>query len=196
MSSAELFGAAIFATIIGTTILFHRPAPSLAGAAPVPTTTSFHFQPAKEKADGTLTVETDLGRTTAFVANGRVYQNDEQRAAGRAAGVKLTYNRDRNLWEPTIDAGCFASYWKLDATDIDRFQPGVRLSPVRFLYGTVAPDALVTSQGIGYGVSVYLPTEYFGYAFFDHIGLELGRLHAFDGSGSAGVFGLAFSVHH
>jgi hypothetical protein len=186
----------VFATIIGTTILFNRPAPSLAGAAPVPTTTSFHTMPAKEKADGTLTVETDAGRADAYVANGRVYQTAEQRDKSTLAGFKLTYNRDRNLWEPTVDAGCFAGYWNLDATDTHKFQPGVRFSPMRVLYGTLAPDALVTSQGIGYGVSFYLPSEYFGYQFWDHIGLQVGRLHAFDGSGSAGMFGLAFSVHH
>jgi hypothetical protein len=122
-----------------------------------------------------------------------VYQSADQRADALKAGLKFEYNCARYLYDSGFDGGAFATYWVADRDDHGKFQVGARVSPCRFLYGTIAPDGLVSKDGIGYGASVYFPSEYFRYEFLDHVGIEVGRLHPFDGSGSGNLIGISFA---
>lgn len=172
----------------------HQPATTTAGADPVPTTTNQHLIAPKERADGLLTATDGLGHVAhASVAHGRVWQTKEQRLESDAADLHFSYARDRSLYDPyPLDFGTVAGCSWLPGGD--RFAVGLRWSPVRLLNGTLAPDALVTKDGVGVGVSAYLPPEYFDWA--SHWGIEIGRLvPTHHGTKPENFLGLSFSTY-
>jgi hypothetical protein len=83
--------------------------------------------------------------------------------------LEASFLSDYYMIDPGLDLGCFGgiAYTKSD----DPFQVGIRVSPVRLLYGTLAPDVLLTKSYIGLGASVYGPKRYLPYGWMRHIGL-------------------------
>lgn len=57
---------------------------------------------------------------------------------------------------------------------------GLRYSPVRFAYGIIAPDLLISPRQAGIGVSAYPPTKTVRYPF-NKLGVGLGYLADYDG---------------
>lgn len=194
MSPGDALAGVLIAVVVALLAFHHKPATTTTGADPVPTSVNQNFVAPKEKADGQLTIHDALGHVVhASVARGRVWQTKEQRLEADGASLKLEYQRDVHFIDPyPFDFGTVAGYAGLSGAD--RFQVGLRWSPVRLLNGTLAPDAIVTKDAVGLGVSAYLPPEYFPWA--SHWGLEVGRLvPTHHGTKPENFIGVAFSTY-
>jgi len=85
------------------------------------------------------------------------------------------------LWDAsTIDVGA----WVAARPDADPpVDIGIRVSPVRAVYGLLSPDLLVGSRSAGVGASVYVPPGWIPRGW-DRFGLGLGYLVDYGGGGS------------
>jgi hypothetical protein len=202
MSGSDAVAAIVVVVLVLTLYVTHRTPTSIAGDKSVATTTHTALVLPPEHADGDLTAsfsykDQDGIEHTATgdvdVRHGRVYQSDEQRTASDKAGFKFQYNRTVGLCDPYLfDLGTVAGAAGLSGAD--RFQVGLRYSPVRLLYGTVAPDLILTKDAVGVGVSAYLPADEF--PNLSHWGLEVARLiPTHSGTKPANFVGIAFSTY-
>ena len=83
-----------------------------------------------------------------------------------------------NWIDPGFDLGIWVGFVDRKTKDgDDNWDYGVRASPVRFLHGYVAPDALFSKEVVGLGVSSYpFPND----RYLRHVGLGYGRVFAHD----------------
>lgn len=109
--------------------------------------------------------------------------------------LHLSVTPDYYAYDRVNDFGTFAGYRpSARQTDDDTFEVGIRYSPIRLLYGTIAPDALLSRDSAGVGLSFYPPEQYVG-TFFHHLGLEFGYMASLSGNSGPGyVVGLSFST--
>jgi len=129
-----------------------------------------------------------------------VYTEFTSRKSGERLGIGLydggrvmrIRDEDAPLWEYTSNrytALWDASYWDVGAwvgarpaadppADI-----GIRLSPVRTLYGVLSPDLLIGSRSSGVGASAYVPPGWIPRSW-DRFGLGVGYLVDYGGDGS------------
>jgi hypothetical protein len=108
--------------------------------------------------------------------------------------VRPTLKRSYYFADPGLDIGTWAGYWSRPSRDpeTDRsWQAGIRISPVRLCYDVLSPDAVLSSDAIGLGVSTYLPSS-FG-PVWDQFGLGIWYMAPFHGGGSGWAAGLSFS---
>jgi hypothetical protein len=202
VSKADVIAVILIAAVVWVIHVEKRPAPAVGGDTPVPTTTHFNAFATPEQPDGDLTLSwttrDENGSTvhhsaSADVRHGRVYQSDVQRKASDAEGLTLHYDHTISFADSNnLDIGTVAGFAGLSS--LSRFQVGIRYSPCRLFFGTVAPDALITRDAVGLGVSVYLPPS--AYPELSHFGLEVGRLvptHA--STKPANFIGGAFSIY-
>jgi hypothetical protein len=194
----EYLWGIILVVFVGVTFWFNHPAPSTNGLQPV-TEESAHFHLLRHQGDGdglvTVTAPTsDIGRTARYVLDdGRLYQADDEPDGGKDA-ITASVRPDYYLIDSTkLDLGAWSAYRTGSHTD-GRFQVGVRYSPVRLFYGTIAPDLVASEDVIGAGLSVYPPERLVG-RYFDHIGLGGWYGAPFDGGNPSWMFGLTFSTH-
>jgi len=110
-----------------------------------------------------------------------------------------SFTPDYYLAERTFDLGCFAAY-RPSGRNVDQgrsseaFEVGLRYSPIRFLYGTVAPDALLTANAAGAGISFYPPERYVG-PRWHHLGIEVGWVASLSGHSPDGwLAGISFTT--
>lgn len=172
-------------------LLKSTPAPALSdGSKPVPTDTEFHVAAPDNRVDGEIVVADRTGRELGrwYLDRGRVY---DPKGSESSTGVTVSVVRHEYLYDPGFDIGAFAGYAK--GGDLTHFQPGVRLSPVRLLWGTTAPDIVATQQGAGAGVSFYPPAEYFG-RWWNHVGVGGWYVAPYTGGDPSLVIGLSFST--
>ena len=109
---------------------------------------------------------------------------------------KISYERKRYFLDPGFDIGTYAGYLSGDkeGTEISSFDVGLRISPARWAFGAVSfPDALVSNQGLGLGISAYPEPIHFG-NFIDHIGIGYGRFYTFEDDVQRNLFYLSFST--
>ena len=104
------------------------------------------------------------------------------------------YAIDATRW----DVGAVCAYREGGrGTDGGAIAGGLRVSPVRLLWGTVAPDIVVTEDWAGAGASAYLPRQIVGNAA-SHFGIGAWYgvpYGSSDRDGPAGwCFGLSFSI--
>lgn len=202
MSTIDVIAAIVIAVVVWVIYTEKKPGAAVDGEKPIPTHT--HFTPiiTPEQLAGDLTLTwTDHDANgavvhhtaSAYVRHGRVYQSDVQRANSDAQGLHLTLDRTIGFIDANnLDLGTVAGFAGLSR--LDRFQVGLRWSPCRLFFGTIAPDALVTRDAVGLGVSAYLPPS--TYPELSHFGLEVGRLvptHA--STKPANFIGTAFSIY-
>lgn len=202
---AEIVGLVLLLTVLAAMVYFGTRgsiSPVITGYKPVPSTTKLLVIKTSTDADAVTTVTnvSDPSHTLhlARKAWGGLEAKPEDLAATLPDGRKVWQIKDEvtyGLFEPGLDIGGFAGYarWSNGATPSrSAFQTGLRVSPLRSLYGTVSfPDFLFTSQAIGYGISLYSPAAWAGDTL-SHIGLGYGRLYAFHG-GQANLAYLSFS---
>jgi hypothetical protein len=187
---------AILATVVTLLVVYVTATPPAPvrpdNAKPVETHSSFHVAPAAEdsRVDNTYELKDSSGRLigTWFDDGGQLFSSPE------TAGVySLSVTTHRYLYDPKLDLGAFAGVGI--SGDSDRFQPGIRVSPVRLAWGTTALDAVATANGAGIGASIYPPPRYFG-RWWNHIGVGGWYIVPFDGSDPGVTVGLSFSTRH
>jgi hypothetical protein len=191
-------GALVVAAVVAS-LAFNSPQSAIAGQERVPETLpSLHFFRKDTSGHGTITF-TD--RTTGLPVaeygldrHGRLHQTDEQAAAG---ALRASVTRAYYAVDPALDLGAWGGYWsRPSASSEDRsrsraWQAGLRISPVRLCYDVLAPDAVISADGIGVGVSAYPPGEWG--SLWTSFGLGLWYVAPFDGSGAGWAAGLSFS---
>lgn len=104
-------------------------------------------------------------------------------------------SRDYYLIDPGLDLGTWAGYTGRHGDSRDDFDVGLRYSPARLLFGTVAPDLLVGTKEAGVGISLYPPKSVFGPGW-NHLGVGIGRLFDYHDSGQSTAFYLGFSTRY
>jgi hypothetical protein len=212
MQKIEIILAAVAVLVIAATLYFtSTPARSIAGNTLIPTASNFLLSLPKDSASATLHLRTEkpleAGRSLDIdIRNNSLSERPAQTAARAAAGLDATVERNRAFVDtnpaasfPFGDFGTFAGVRTSgkasgSGTDAGNFLVGIRISPVRLLFGTVAPDLLAAPDDIGGGVSLYLP-DTMGPAL-GHWGLGVGRLFSTRGGlGSSTLLYLSFSSY-
>ena len=130
----------------------------------VPTATTWDgVRSNDDKPEGTLAFKSPSGDAFALslYAGGVPYQEREQFDANSDASKphwSYTWTVHRYPIDYGLDLGAWAGFRLERGESEDRstaFDIGLRLSPVRFGYGIVSPDLLVSPNQAGVGVSIY-----------------------------------------
>lgn len=149
--SRELIGICAVAGLIALVAFSSRPA-SIAGQVPAKQALpAFTQNRGDTDADHIITV-TPTGSSTApwtepivlSERDGLLYSPDGSR-------YTVEQRAQLALWDQRFEIGGFAGGRE------DGFTAGVRISPVRLLYGCVAPDFVVANRWAGAGISLYAP---------------------------------------
>lgn len=186
MVTGEHIGAGVLlVVVVGTLWLVRAPHATVDGKVVIRPTNVPALIRHDQEVDAALTITHQLTGDT-FKADyflGNLYWTPETRDSGV---WKVDYRHYRYLIDPGFDVGSYAGY-------CNGFEVGVRVSPVRFLYGTVALDGLIGANGAGVGVSLFPMPEYFG-KIWSHVGLGYGREMAYTDDSSSNAFYLALST--
>lgn len=205
MDTTDKLLALAAAVIVGATFFFVSAGPlSTAGFTAVPSKSQFVLYSDGDTADGLLTLKAtkDIARgsTFRFAVNDNVLsEKPDERKARIDAGFDATQTRTRSLlqsWDFPYDFGTFAGAApsaRGPQGESSTFQVGLRVSPARFLYGTIAPDLLVTSDHFGVGLSLYPPPDLMGHSWA-HWGIGYGHLWPTSQGAASNLFYLSFST--
>lgn len=190
--SGEIIVGSLVVGFLAVTFYFNRPAGSIAGNTPVETKSEFHLVRHAAETDGRLVISDHDGvvRGEYGIVDNQLYQTPEQAESG-ALHARLI--RDFYLVDPKLDLGTWGAYLPHNDPAVDTLQVGLRVSPFRLLYGSVAVDAVISQDTGGAGLSLYPPTKLFGPAWH-HVGLGAWYVAPFDGSGPRWSYGLSFSI--
>ncbi len=180
-------GLVIAATL---TCFLSTPVPSLPdGSHPVETKTRFHLAAGADRVDGEITAYDLAGAPLGhwWLDRGRVYEPTD--GTTNRAVLKLT--KHEYFYDPGLDLGAWTGF--TTGGDVPGLQIGLRCSPVRLFYGTVAPDIVATRDAAGLGGSLYLPAEYFG-KWWNHVGVGAWYLAPYRGGSGSVAVGVSFST--
>ncbi len=174
-----------------------RPAPSIKNKVPAASLRpGVHLWQGPGDADETIQVkivDPDTGVVTTgelLQRQGRVYTDRDGRIT---AGVRTEFY----FLKPGLDIGAFGGYRPAArGTESDTFDVGLRYSPVRTFFGTLAPDIAISKDWIGAGASIYPPKRLVG-PDWSHVGL--GAWYGYptrsdSHSGPGWTVGLSFSI--
>jgi hypothetical protein len=106
----------------------------------------------------------DLGHL--FIRDGRMLEPTSPAEPNKFSTERTEY---RYLIDLRSDIGVWSGAF-LGSGETNRIQYGLRYSPTRLLYGTVAPDLIVGEEAAGLGISVFPATDRCG-RFWLHTGL-------------------------
>jgi hypothetical protein len=85
------------------------------------------------------------------------------------------------------DFGMYAGFLTSKSGNQTRtWDVGIKYSPVRFLFNSVALDMLASDQSLGIGLSFYPAPERYGY-FWKHVGVGLGRVYNYSDDGFSNI---------
>lgn len=172
----EQIGLGILLLIILSFVVLGRPPSSVNGLTPVKENAPrFHLTKEKGNGEGTydFTVPGTLEdgattRTGSFVLyRGKLWENEKA-----PSNFKASFTPDYYFFDPELDLGTFGAYRSNSSDDTSAFQAGLRYSPARFLWGTVAPDLIVSADVAGAGFSIFPPPKFFG-GWWQHLGLGI-----------------------
>lgn len=189
------FAALLIGLVAATLWMTADPVGTVRGKDPVETTTKPHLIRQQEEVDGTLVIthKPSGDRFVADVLDRQLFQSPEQRDADT---WETKLQRERYLVDPGLDIGAFVGP-SLGAEGRDDGEIpatfGVRVSGVRLLYGMLSPDALVTQDSYGVGLTAFPPPDRFG-RLWSNLGVGVGRLWRFDGTGDETVVYLGTST--
>jgi hypothetical protein len=196
MNKNTIAGLALAAVVISTVFFNNlgQPAGTIEGKDPIKEDPpSLHFYKTSKDAVGTLTIKDKntnnvLGK---YVMDGR----------------SVLYDSDLNQ---DVIASFKSDYYMVDWTELDygaiaavayganthTIQPGLRVSPVRLLYGTMAADAVLTQDFLGIGASFYMPAKYAPTPALRHLGVGAWYCTTLnsDNDNPALLLGLTFST--
>lgn len=193
MTGSEAIAGAGLAAILVIVIVKSQPPSTVDGKQPVTTNSAFHLWRSEGEADGTVSIRDASGAVVGgyVLRDNELFERPEQAEHGP---LRVSLVRDFYFGDPGVDVGAFESYYRGGTADTSAFQAGIRVSPARFVYGTVAPDLVVTPDAFGAGVSVYPPEQLVG-RHWNHLGIGAWYLAPFDRAGSPGwAVGAAFSI--
>lgn len=177
MDFSKIIGVVLLGVVAWTVFSsMTQPVPTIAGKDPV------HYDPVafhwkwKGAQDGDQTLSLDSrstgDRLGTYVGGGGVWHEEPEQASGGA--LKASIRDDLYLGRWGFDAGpvlAIADFGEArDGANIDNVQLGVRISPARILFDTVALDAVATNDAVGAGISVYAPERAVG-PFWSSIGV-------------------------
>lgn len=141
------------------------------------------------KPEGTLVVTAPSGDlfSLSLYDGGVPYQEREQRDrnAELTTPWKYEYIVHRYPADYDLDLGVWAGF-RLSRSDSeesnrsDAFDIGLRFSPVRYAYGIIAPDLLISPNQAGVGVSFYAPTQTVS-PLWQHLGIGFGYVADYHG---------------
>ncbi len=191
MNAEALGGIALF-LLIAVTLWFNAPASSIRGQDPVDTKAAFHVLRKNQMADGRFVVRDSTGVLLGEygIVDSQLFQTPEQKRDGQ---LDVSLVRDYYLAEPNFDLGTWAGYLPVDDPDVDHLQAGIRYSPCRFLYGTIATDLVLSPDAIGAGFSLYPPAQYVG-PHWRHLGVGIWYVAPFADHDPVCVYGLSFTT--
>lgn len=170
-------GVLVFAVVFG-----RRPAPSItkAGAVPAETASAFHFLRGEGDVDYSIRLGPNSDTSRVYGYEGYVYT---------APGTSATVTTDYYFIDPGLDLGAVcaarARYSGL----------AVRASPVRLVYGCLAPDVVAGEHWAGVGVSAYAPAAWVG-EFGHALGVGAWYTYPYDSSGPGFALGLSLSIRN
>jgi hypothetical protein len=155
--SPELVGIALLAALVLSLTMCSKPAPTVKNADVLhDEMPRFHLWKKSDDADRSIQVKDRGGKVL-----GELVVKDNFVYAPKGSPLShSTTTDDLYLIEPGLDIGTFAAYHAARGTD--SMSVGIRLSPVRLLYGTVAPDLAIAQDWAGPGVSFYMPERLVG----------------------------------
>jgi hypothetical protein len=194
----ERLGMLLLVLVLVTTWYFGSQggvSPDITGTVAVPTSVKLVLLKTSKDADAVTTIThfgDDQHQLHLYRTHwGGMRAKPEDLNAVDPKGNKIWTVKDEvvyGLANPVFDVGSFAGFAKWHDRDSPRaFQTGLRLSPLRLLYGTVSlPDALISNEAIGLGASVYPPPAWAGDTW-SHIGAGIGRLYAYHHGESANI---------
>lgn len=153
---------------------------------PIDETTWTGIRAKGDKPDATITVQTSDGLTWTFYRypGGLQYEDKPQLARqSREQVVQYTIHRYPIDWH--TDLGLWVGF-RVRETTTDNpkgdvgLDAGLRISPVRLAWGTIAPDVLISPRQIGVGCSVY-PLAQSVPPFYQKFGVGLAYLADYRG---------------
>ena len=148
-----------------------------------------------DRPDGTLEVFSPTGASwsTSVYDGGVLYQERAQRDAKDGWTYKYTVKRYASDWRP--DPGAWAGIRAADDTNGESgIDIGIRYSPVRYFYGVVSPDILVSTHQAGLGISFYTPSQTV-HPLLQKFGIGLGYCADYHGSSGWTPY-ISLSSHH
>jgi hypothetical protein len=187
MTFIELIGGGILAVVLWTVISSSaQPASNIEGKVAIPyESTRFGFIKTDRDGEGTLTIKSKDGLTLGEYVlddSGVLCESPEQAKSGN---IKATFKPDLYAYRSWFDIGGFAS---VDT----KLRLGIRFSPCRLAWDTIAPDLVATESSVGLGVSIYPPTREVGW--WHHIGLGVWYLHDLANHSDGISLGLSSSI--
>lgn len=173
-----------------------QPAPTITGKDAVHyEPTEYHLWRAPEDADGVFSLyDRATGRLAAEypVADGVLHEAPKQRDAFPFAA---TYAPSAYLGRWRFDAGGWAAATVAGSAGV-HLETGVRVSPCRLAYGSIAPDLVLSDRAAGVGVSLFPPVRWVGEPW-NHVGVGAWYLAPLGGSGRpGGALGLSLAITH
>jgi hypothetical protein len=107
---------------------------------------------------------------------------------------KISVTSTEHIFDPGWDFGAYAGYLggPKEGTDIKDFDVGLRVSPLR-IWNTFAPDALISNQAAGLGISFYPAPERFG-EFWSNLGVGVGRVISYDDDCQRNIYYASFTT--
>lgn len=197
---SELQGIVVVGAIIAAALLLGPKASTLKNKVPVDEGfPRFHLFKGVDDGDGTLEVSGDLnGRTGSFAMDRGMLYGVKPSDPGYIDSLHLKFTPDYYLVAPGLDLGTWGGYREAGkGTSTDTFQVGLRVSPARLLFDTVAPDLVISRDTVGAGLSAYPPERWS--TLLHHVGLGAWYTVPLDGSRDSGpsgwCYGLSFSTH-
>lgn len=141
-----------------------------------------------DKPESTLELTSPAGEHwgLSLYAGGVPYQEREQAEANGKSdkpGWSYKWTVHRYPIDYDTDLGAWAGFRVSDSGKGDHngvFDVGLRYSPVRFAYGVIAPDLLLSPRQAGVGVSFYPPAQSVSYNL-QHLGVGVAYMADFDG---------------
>lgn len=135
-----------------------------------------------DRPEGTIQVSTPAGDTwsLSLYAGGVPYQERGQESSKSGWSYKYTVHRYPIDFDHDFGAWAGFRVGKTDTSDTNGLDMGIRYSPVRFVYGVVSPDLLVSPRQIGVGASAYLPAQTVNH-HFQHFGVGVGYMADYHG---------------
>jgi hypothetical protein len=164
-----------------------QPPPSVDGMVPIPyETTRLHGWKGPSDGEGLLTITNRSGDTVAQYVVGDSGVLHEDPGQQREGQFRASFEPSLYIGRWWFDVGAFAA-----ANTEDQYL-GLRISPARLFYGTVAPDIVGSESSIGLGVSVFPPARNVG--DWSHIGVGCWYLHDLDRGDNRLSLGLSTSI--
>jgi hypothetical protein len=148
-----------------------------------------------DKPDGNLEVFSPTGSAwnLSVYDGGLLYQERKQRDAKDGWSYKYTVNRYFRDYK--TDLGAWAGLRAASDTGGESgIDLGIRYSPVRYFYGVVSPDLLVSTHQAGLGVSFYTPSQTVA-PLLQQIGIGVGYCADYHGSSGWTPY-ISLSSHH